>query len=279
MNIRLVVDSTCDLPEYLIKAHRISVVPLYVYMGNKEYQDGVDLSKEDFYNRLPDVFPFPVTAAPGPGVYLNLYKKLADEGAEQILSLHISQSLSSMINGAYQAAEEFKQAEVTVVDSGQLGLGFGFQVLAAAEAIEAGRTMPEILDLIKDLGKRTFVFAALDTLEYLKRGGRMNGTVSFLGNLLQIKPIMLMHAGVPTSEKVRTRKRALHRLVEIFNSMGPLERVAMVHTHALERAEELLKEVKHLLPETEVLRSEISPVLGAHVGPGVVGFVCVKKAG
>ena len=190
MSIRIVVDSTCDLPSDMIKAHNISVVPLYVNMGNREYRDGVDLSKNEFYDRLPMTSPFPTTATPSPTVFQQVYEQLYREGATEILSLHISVALSSMINNAVLAAREFNDAKVTVFDSQQLGLGIGFQALTAAEAIKAGRSMPEILALLQDQIKRTHVFAALDTLEYLKRSGRMNGVVSYLGNLLQIKPIM-----------------------------------------------------------------------------------------
>ncbi len=274
----MVVDSTCDLPPEMIKSHNISVVPLYVNMGNREYRDGVDLSKKEFYDRLPVASPFPTTATPSPAVFQRVYKQLYHEGATEILSLHISITLSSMINNAVLAAREFNDAKVTVFDSQQLGLGIGFQALTAAEAIKVGRSMPEILALLQDQIKRTHVFAALDTLEYLKRSGRMNGVVSYLGNLLQIKPIMLMYAGQPTSEKVRTRKRAIARIVELFHLMGPLERVALIHTHAPEHAEALLDEVRDLISDVPLMRTEISPVLGAHVGPGVVGFVCVKKA-
>jgi DegV family protein with EDD domain len=277
MSIRIVVDSACDLPEDLARTYAIKVVPMYVNIGMLEYRDGIDLSRADFYEHISGYHPFPTTATPGPGTFRQAYEELIKEGASEILSLHISPALSSVVNHARVAAESMPEAKITVLDSQQLSLGAGFLAVTAAKAAADGKNMPEILALLEDQIKRTYVFAALDTLEYLKRSGRMSGMASLLGNLLQIKPIMRMYAGKPSSEKMRTRWRAVVRLVAIFKSLVPLESVALVYTRDVTRAEALLEQVKGLLPDKPVFRTEITPVLGAHVGPGVIGFVCVTQ--
>ncbi len=180
-----------------------------------------------------------------------------------------------MLNSAQVAANETKSVRVTVRDSGQLGLGLGLMVEAAAQAAQRGATMPEILAMLDDLGKRTHVFAALDTLEFLKRSGRMNGTIAAMGTLLQVKPLLKIHEGKPTAERVRTREGATRRLLELLEKVGKLERVALIHTNALARVAELRETAKHLLPAGDLLTVNITPVLGAHIGPGVIGFVCV----
>ena len=277
MSIRIVTDSTCDLPQELIQKYRISVIPMYVNVGLKTYRDGIDLSRQEFYTRLPDFKPAPTTAAPSPENFRQIYEQLAGEGATEILSIHISIKLSGVYEIAMQAAREITTIPVTAFDSRQLSLGTGFQVLAAAQAAEAGCSMSEILVLLESQIVRTHAFAALDTLEFLRRSGRMNFAISFLGTLLQIKPFLKMYNGEPTAERTRTRKGAMKRLVELLEQASPLEKVALVHTQAADRAKALLEEVRALLPAGEILVAEINPVLGAHIGPGVVGFVCISK--
>jgi DegV family protein with EDD domain len=277
MTIRIVTDSSCDLPPEIIQGHRITVIPLFINVGDQSYLDGVNLSHQEFYERLPKFRPAPKTAAPGPEVFRKAFEQLASEGATEILSIHISTKLSAIVDIARMVAKETTNLPVTVFDSRQLSLGTGFQVLAAAEAADRGLSMSEILVLLEEQIRRTHVFAALDTLEYLKRSGRMNFAISALGTLLQIKPFMKMYNGEPTAERVRTRKGAIKRLVELLEEYGPYEKVALLHSHALQRAEELLQEVRSLLPAGDIWVEEITPVLGAHIGPGVIGFACISK--
>jgi DegV family protein with EDD domain len=277
MSIKIVVDSACDLPETLAVKYGIIVVPLYIIEGDKTYRDGIDLTREEFYRRLPGFFPAVTTAAPSPKVFKQVYERLAAEGATQILSIHISPSLSSLIESARLAAADTTEVEVTVLDSQQLSMGIGFLAITAAQAVAQGYSMESIVERLNNQIKRTHVFAALDTLEYLKRSGRMSRATSLLGNLLQIKPILRMYCGNPTSEKVRTRRRASEHLLTLLKSMGTLEKVALLHAAAPKRAEDLLQQAVSLLPDIEIIRSEISPVLGAHIGPGVIGFVCVTR--
>jgi DegV family protein with EDD domain len=277
MTIRIVTDSTCDLPRELIEKHHITVIPMYIHVGEQSFRDGVELSRQEFYERLPEFKPAPTTAAPGPEIFRQVYEQVAAEGATEILSIHISVKLSAVCTIAAQAARETTVVPVTVFDSRQLSLGTGFQVLAAAQAAEAGHPMSEIRSMLEGLILRIRVFAALDTLEFLHRSGRMNFAISFLGTLLQIKPFMKMYDGNPTAERIRTRHGVVKRLIELLNEAQPYEKVALLHSQATDRATALLEQVRHLLPAGDILIEEINPVLGAHIGPGVLGFACVSK--
>jgi DegV family protein with EDD domain len=276
MSIRIVTDSTCDLPPEIIAEYDITVVPLYINMGGKGYLDGIELSRPDFYTLLPDCDPLPTTAVPGSERFKQVYQALADQGATQILSIHISHSLSATPDVARVAAQETTAVSVTVFDSGQLSLGIGLMVETAAKAVRDGHSLPEIITLLKQQGQRTYVFAALDTLEFLRRSGRMNNVVAGLGSLLQVKPILKMHTGQATSERIRTRGRAIQRLITLLAEQTPLERVAMVHTNAAAGAELLRQKIQHMLPAGKILSVDITPVIGTHIGPGAVGFVCIS---
>jgi DegV family protein with EDD domain len=283
MAIRIVTDSTCDLPQSIVDELAITVVPLYINFGDQGYRDGVDISRAEFYARLPTSDPLPTTAAPGHEVFKQTYDRLAAEGATEVLSIHISQSLSATINVAKVAAHETTSVRVTAVDSRQLSLGTGFVVEAAARAAQTGRSLAEVIAQIEELIPRIHVFAALDTLEFLKRSGRMNGIVAGLGGLLQMKPILKMYNGRADSDRVRTRSRAIGQLVNLLSQYSPLERVAMVHTHAAARAEEVRQLVEPMLPVAgatkDIWSLDITPVIGTHIGPGAVGFACVSKHG
>jgi DegV family protein with EDD domain len=276
MTIRIVTDSTCDLPTSVIQKYDIKVLPLYINVGEKEFLDGIDITREEFYTQLPNYSSHPKTAVPSPLKFKAIYDALAEEGASEVLSIHISESLSAMVNVARAAAQETNSTVVHVIDGGQLSLGTGFLVEKAAELASFDLKLKEILNEISSQMKRSYVFAALDTLEFLKRSGRMNRWVSNLGSLLQIKPILTMHDGKPGNERVRTREKAMHRVVELLASVGKIERVALVHTHAPERIMELKQMAADILPQGELWKEDISPVLGAHIGPGAVGFAVVS---
>lgn len=277
MSIRIVTDSNCDLPQTVIDEYAITVIPLYINIGSKSYLDEVDMSRADFYEGLPDFEAQPTTSVPGPGTFIEFYEKLADEGATEILSIHISESLSAMVNSARLAAEQWSGVPVTVFDSANLTLGTGLQALAAAQAAAEGRSMAEIVEMLQDLVARTYCFAALDTVEFLRRSGRLTRFQWGLASVLQIKPLIKMHNGEPEMERVRTTTKAVARLLELTAELGPLEELAVVHTHALDKAEALRQQARHLFsPDESPLFAEVTPVIGAHIGPGAVGFVAIK---
>lgn len=277
MNIRIVTDSTCDLPASIVEKHGITVIPLYINQGENSYLDGVDMTREEFYRKLPAFHPAPSTATPGTEVFTQTWNKLADAGAQAILSIHVSEKLSATINAARVAAQQFTRIPVTVLDSSQLSLGMGFIVEKAAQMAELGNKMEDILASLADLMKRTYVFASLKTLEYLRRSGRMNFALARFGEFLQIKPLLHMNQGNPVAHRVRTQGRATERMMEWLNEYAPFEKLAIVHAGVQHEAEEMLERIKHLLPHGDIPIVQITPVLGAHLGVGALGFACVSK--
>ena len=277
--IKIVTDSTCDLPQSVIDELGITVLPMYINVGEVGYQDGVDITREAFYKNLPGYDIHPTTGTPGIDTFIKVFRRLATEGASQVLSIHISEKLSAVINVAHTAAQQFIEIPVKVIDSQQLSMGTGFQVEAAARMAKAGATLDEILAGIKDIMSRTYVTAALDTLEFLRRSGRMNAVVTGIGSLIKLKPILTMEHGEPGSERVRTTRRAITRLKTMLEEHQPIERFALLHTNARERAEAFRAKIEHLIPEGSVDVMDITPVIGSHIGPGAVGFAVITKEG
>ena len=277
MSIKIVTDSTCDLPPSVIEQYGIAVIPLYINVGKESYLDGVDLSREAFYQQLPTYETHPTTAAAGSGLFQQHYERAAEEGATEVLSIHIASSLSATLDVARLAAKQTTSVPVTAFDSKQLSLGTGFLVEQAAKAAAEGRSMNEIVALLEEQISRTYVFAMLDTLEYLRRSGRMNSVLASFATWLKIKPILKMYQGDATSERVRTSKKATKRLINLLTDAAPLEKVALLHTNAPQKAAALRQQVEHLLPEQEIMSVNITPVIGAHIGPGAVGFACLSR--
>lgn len=277
MSIRIVTDSTCDLPASIVEKHGITVIPLYINQGDKSFVDGVDMSRDEFYRLLPSFHPAPSTATPSMDAFSQTWNKLADAGSQAILSIHISEKLSATVNAAHVAAKQFTRIPVTVLDSSQLSLGMGFIVEKAAQLAELGHKMEDILVSLSEMAKRTYVFASLKTLEYLRRSGRMNFALARFGELLQIKPILHMNQGNPAAHRVRTQSNATKRMMEWLSEYAPFEKLAIVHAGVQHEAEEMLARVKHLLPDGDISIVQITPVLGAHLGIGALGFACVSK--
>jgi len=253
-------------------------MPLYINFGEQGFLDGVEITRQEFYTRLPDYDPPPTTATPSIESFLKIYERLTKEGAKEILSIHISEKLSATVNVARKAADQFKSIPVTVLDSMQVSLGTGFVVLEAVHSIAEGLHLKAILSKLETLHPRVFVFAALDTLEYLKRSGRMNGVIAEIGGVLQLKPILKMNQGNPQSDRVRTRERAFQRLIDLTQDVGALDNLALVHSNAPQTAEKLWERIKSLFPELPTpISVNVTPVLGAHLGPNAVGFAMVRK--
>lgn len=278
MNLRIVTDSTCDLPAETARLLDITVIPLNIHVGERTFLDGVDLTREEFYARLPGFTPAPRTAAPGPEVFAQIYERLANQGTQAILSIHISESLSATVNSARAAAEEFTRIPVTVLDSGQLSLGMGFLVEKAAQLAQVGQRTDQVLAALQGVMKRTYVFASLKTLEYLRRSGRMHFALAKLGEILQIKPLLHMNLGKPSALRARTQQRAIERLLEWLAEYAPFEKLAILHAGVTEEAQRLREQVRSYFPEgVDVPIVQITPVLGAHLGIGALGFACISK--
>ena len=279
MSIRILVDSTCDVPPAVAEKLGIAVVPVYINIGSKSYLDEVDLFRADFYNDLPHYDAFPTTAAPAPGAFTAAYQQLVDEGATEIISLHIATKLSNTLNAAWLGAQDVPGAEITMWDTQQLALGSGLQAIVAAEAALAGCSAAEIMALLEEKRAKTRIFAMLDTLEFLRRSGRVSWSEFGLGTLLRIKPIVQVYDGtISVVEKVRTTKRALPRLVELVRSYGPTERIVIEYGGGQEVAQRLQEEATDLFQEdSETIMMELTPAIGAHAGPGVVGLGFIAK--
>jgi DegV family protein with EDD domain len=278
MKLGIVTDSTADLPPYLIEQHEIQVVPTVLILDGKEYKDGSGISREEFYTRLPALQTPPTTAAPSIGDFLTPYQSLLNSGCDHILSIHVSGKLSGVVNVARRAAQEFP-GKVTCVDSGSLSMGIGFQVLAAAEAAELG--LKSALEAIEATRRRSKVIAALDTMEYLKRSGRIPSVVANIGGMLSIKPVVELRDGEVKPMAVnRTTSQADEFIFDKLLEVGEMERLAILHTNAEHRARHLLngmmKKSRMSVPR-DVLFVNVTAVIGTHLGPNCIGFAAVKK--
>ncbi|MEZ0396719.1 MAG: DegV family protein [Anaerolineales bacterium] len=274
MDIGLVTDSTADIPADLQARYGIEVVPNLINIEGKSYADGVDITREQFYEWLPRLNPPPTTSAPSVGAFQQRYEKLFRAGAAHVLSIHPPNNLSGVFNAARLAAQEF-ESRVHVIDSGQLSLGIGFQVLAAAEAIARGVLLKDVLTVIESVRRRVRVAALLDTIEYVRRSGRVSWARAMIGSLLHLQPLIELRYGVVHRlGQARTRLQGVERLIETLDSWGPLERLAVLHTNAENAARHLVEKVKHRVAGL-VLVVNVTTAIGTHVGPNGLGFAAV----
>jgi len=279
MTVGIVTDSTCDLPAGLCEELGIEVVPLYVNIDGQSHLDGVDLTREAFYDGLAGYEATPTTATPGPSAFKRAYQRLADAGVSGVVSIHIAEALSETVNVARLAAKSFGSVPVTVIDSGQLTLGVGLSAVHAARRALAGADLSEVVDSVRSRIARTWTFAGLATVEFLRKSGRLSRFQYELAALLRILPLLKMHGGQADMERVRTHRRAMRRVVELASELGPLEELAIVHTNAREQADQMLNWVSHLVPTgASPVFGQVTPVIGAHIGPGAAGVVCVAKS-
>ncbi len=280
MRIGLVTDSTSDLPQDLLEKYAIQVIPAMLVLEGQSYADGKGISRAEFYARLPSMRSAPTTAAPSVGEFAQIYQNLLSQGCEHILSIHAAETLTTIVNSARMAAQEFSD-RVSVYDSGSLSLGLGFQVLAAAEAAAQGSALQTIVAAIHSARERTVVRASLDTMEYLKRSGRVPSTVAALGGLLQIKPIVGLSNGIVRPlGAARTTAQGNQRMLDMLLSCGPLEKLTILHTHAEDRAQWLLDSLMQSAPQNaprEIRTLMVTTVIGTHVGPRGLGFAALKK--
>jgi DegV family protein with EDD domain len=276
MKIGIVTDSTADISSELAKNNDIKVVPAILVIDGRSLEDGRGISMEELYRQLPAMKMLPTTAAPSIGAFQKVYESLFNSGTDQIISIHVASNLSGIYNSAVVAAKAFGN-RIRVIDSFHLSLGTGFQVLAAAEAAKSGKQADEIQKIIEDIRKRIHLVAMLDSLEYVRRSGRVSWARSNLGNLLQIKPFLGIHEGkVLRMGEARTRLKGIERLRKMLSDLGPLERLAVLHTNAeqdaIQFAEEFRKEVAR-----NPLIVNVTSVIGVHVGPNGLGFAAVTE--
>ena len=276
MKIALVTDSACDLPSDLVSMYQIHVVPNILIIDGESVEDNKDFSRREFYLKLPEMETFPTTSTASVGTYQALYERLIDDGYDRIISIHVSQVLSGIFNAAYTAAKPLG-GKVTVIDSQQVSLGLGFQLLEAADAIDRGMPPEAIVELLGQVHQRIRLVAMLDTLEYIHRSGRVSWAKARIGALLNLKPFVeVVDGNVNSLGEVRTRKKGKARLFEMMQSPKPLHRFCVLHTNAEDDARKLLG---NLAPEldSEPLVVNVTTAIGAHVGPNGLGFVALYQ--
>lgn len=270
-----VTDSTSYLPEELRRRHGIQVIPQVLIWGGETLLDGVDIMPTAFYERLKTADVMPTTSQATIGAFKDLFEPHVRAG-RPILAILVSQKLSGTIQSAQSAKEMFPGARIEIVNSESAAMAMGFQVLAAARAAEAGKSFDEVLAVAKDAKNHTGVVLVVDTLEFLHRGGRIGGAARLLGTALNLKPILELQDGVIEAvERVRTRSKAQARLLGLLEERingRPNLRLAVLHAAAEREARLLLDVAAKRLNPMETVFSEVSPVVGAHVGPGTLGM-------
>ena len=276
MPVRIVTDSSCDLTEEEVAKHGVEVVPLSIRFGEDEYEDRSELSVEQFYAKLADAAVLPETAAPAPGKFEAAFRRQQQAGADAVVCINLSAELSATMQSAQNAAKAVEgDLDVRVLDSTSITAGLGTQVMLAAEAAAAGASADEVVALVEDLKTRTHVFGALDTLDNLKKGGRIGGAQALLGSMLAIKPILDISSGkVEEAGKSRTRKKALEALRDKVAEAGAIEHVCVYHGFAPD-LDDMLALLDPLVPRDQVRVGVIGPVIGTHGGPRVMGITWV----
>ena len=277
MKIGLLTDSIADIPANLLEKHEIEVVPAIIVIDGKSYIDGDTITREEFYAEMHNFKTPATTAAPSAGTFQAHYEKLFSKGAEKIFSIHAASQLSGIYNAARVAAETFGD-KIQLVDSGQLSLGIGFQVLEAAELISQNASVEMVAKMLSSIPKRIKLVAALDTLEYLRRSGRVSWTKARVAAFLNLKPMIeLAYGKVDNLGAVRTTRSANLRLKEILEEVGAVNRLAILHTNAEERARRFLAEIAPKLAKKPFVVN-VTPVIGAHLGPRGIGFTVVRAS-
>jgi fatty acid kinase fatty acid binding subunit len=275
--VRIVTDSTSDVPPEVARELGITVIPLVLQIGSQTYRDKIDLSGEEFYRLLQETPGVPVTSQPPIGEIEAVYRELTADGS-RVVSIHLSSGLSGTYSTCALAATsiDLEPGAVRAIDSQAISMCLGWQVIFAARAAQAGCSQDDIVALVEAMVPRVRILGLLDTLEWVQRGGRLGLASAFLGTMLAIKPILHMKEGKPVPmEKVRTKSKAMQRMIELAAGLGPLDALAVVHGDAPDEAEKLISMLEPIYPREKILVSHIGAVLGSHVGPRAVGICCV----
>lgn len=276
MRIAIATDSTADIPQNIISRYAIYQLPVFIVINGKSYRDSIDISRKSYYRQLPTYSPLPTTASPSVGDFVDLYQDIFSQGYAHILSIHISGTLSSVIQTAQTAAGELSEP-ITVFDSNHLSLGLGFQVIHAAIKAAEGQPLQQILEELKRMQEKIHLYAVLDTLEYVRKSGRVPWVQAQLGSLLPVKPLIQLKTGqVLSAGFARSRKRAFRQLREKLHQLGPFAYLGILHSNASQEAQDLLAGIQ---PPSEIspLIVNVTTSIGTHVGPRGIGFAAVVK--
>ncbi len=275
--VRILTDSTADIPADLAERLGIVVVPAYVQLDGRSLRDGDQISREEFYRLLLTLKKPPTTAVPPAEEFAAAFRSLVGK-AEEVVAILLSTTLSGMYNAAWLGSQAVPELKIHLVDSRQLAMGLGWQVILAAEAAAEGRSGEEILAFLSDLQPRIRVLAMLDGLDHLQHSGRVDWARAMAVRLLRIKPLIEVHDGeVVLTGRVRTRRRAIDRLVEMTAALGPLERLAVMHTAAPD-VELFRRRLGEVFPLDRMMVTEVGPVVGAHIGPRALGVAAIIAA-
>jgi DegV family protein with EDD domain len=271
VGVRVVTDSACDLPDELVAALGLSIVPLTIRFGDEELVDREELSVAEFWQRLTTSPVLPETAAPSAGAFEACFRDLADGGATGIVCINLSSRLSATMQAATVAAKAVADdCPIEVIDSLTCSMGLGTLCITAARRAIEGAELETIVAEVTDRRDRTKLFGTLDTLEFLKRGGRVGNARALLGSMLSIKPVVEVRDGVvEEAGKVRTRSKALQVLVDHVRAQ-PVENLAVLHGNAPD-LDELLDLLDPIVPRAEIVTGIVGPVIGTHAGPRVIG--------
>lgn len=276
MKVNVVTDSTSDLPPEVAKALGITVVPAQIQFGEQLFQDGVDLTTDDFYLKLQTSSTLPKTSPASISTFNSIYRRIA-ERADSIISIHIAAKLSVTYDIARQASVDLK-CPITVVDSQTASMACGLLTIIAAKAAQAGESLKSIEDLVRQAIPHTVTFGIFGTLEYLAKGGRIGKAQAFLGTFLKIHPILAIRLGeVVPMERVRTRPRALDRLCEIVRDLGQPRELSVMRTTDSREADELVQRLSDIFPPERVYRASIGPSMGTQVGPNAIGAALIAE--
>ena len=279
MSIAVVTDSTSDLPVDIAKQHGITIVPLNVHIEDETFLDGVTISADEMYRRLPDQKVIPTTSAPSVGSFIEAYEKLS-ESHDEIISIHLSSKLSLTHNSAVQAASELneKGAKIEVIDTEQASMALGWIAVQAAEKIASGGSLDEAVALAKSASTRASFTGMVDTLEYLVRGGRIGKAQGFVGSLLRIRPILTLTEGVAhPAGRARNRTKGITRLKEMVAEASPLDKLAILYTTDKNDAEEIANSVAEYSKNGKPVVAPLGPVVGNYLGPGTLGLGLIRS--
>jgi DegV family protein with EDD domain len=278
VTIRIVTDSACDLPDEVVRAHGIEVVPLTITFGDEALVDREQLSVDDFWTRLLAMKGVPQTAAPSIGAFEAAYRKLIAEGATGIVCVNLASALSATMQSAELAARSVTDVPIEVIDSESATIGVGLMAVAAARLAEQGADLATVATAVRSQVARTRLFGALDTLEFLKRGGRVGAAKALLGEVLSVKPCITVRGGkIDEAGKVRTRSKALAWLLAALDEAKDPELLMVFHGLA-DDAPEFTAKVQERFPDVELITGILGPVVGTHTGPRAIGVGWVERA-
>lgn len=274
MAVRIVTDSTSDIPRALADELGITVVPLTITFGEQSYRDGIDLSADEFYARLPNEKILPTTSQPPPALFEHAYQHLVTHA--EVVSVHLSAKFSGTVETARSVSRELAPDRITVVDSGSASMGLGLCAIAAARAAKSGASRAECAAAAENIATRIRVAVAFETLEYLRRGGRIGRARAFVGGLLRLKPVLTVKDGeaFPVT-RARSRAKAIDELFALCTQMSSVSDIAVMHTTTPDEANQLAERARQAVPGATVYLGRFGPVLGVHGGPGMIGLAAV----